>query len=1344
MAEASAPASGGAAYLYMKTLCRSGVVLHVAVGRFRPGETLVVFAKQNVLELLAFGEDGELQSLFEQPVFGTVRDIAVVPGSSVQAAGDDEAADLLAVVSDSGRLSFLAVGADRFRQAGHVALAKHGSLDRRELGRSLAVDPRGRCVAVAAFESLVYVYPLGRGPCPAEEGRRVLAFAGRGAAVWDAVFLEPAGPRTPSSPSSSSPRVRPPPPPLPRPPRGPRGGDAGQAGGCGAGERVFELRVVPLDLARGTAGAPLVHRPDHALPPEELQEGPHWWPHRIAPVPGRPACLLLFQEGAVSLFDAREGRVLAAAPLPPPSQAPHPACAEPAGLAVGVLVEAFAWEREAAAGPGRGGAGARLFATTEHGDLLEIRVRPAPRPRASRRGPPRARRGGALGRVGECAALASLGGGLLLCPCQHRDGAVVQVAGPGAGPGAGVEVRGEIPNLAPVLDFALVDFDGENQDQLFACCGMGEGGGSVRVVRNGIGALEDVTEASGLRDAESLAAGHTGHGEWLLQATREGVTLARPAPPSTPPRPPGDEPAGGAHVVLGWRPLAPPPPRARPAGGPGAAPRLLPVGAAELPHELSCLEVPAPEACRPHAPRPGAAPLRWWEGLCLVGTYRPSLLVLALAQPGPAPAPPTLLGAVPLEHASGPPSVPESARLVSTDRPALFVGLRDGSVLQFDWRPFDAAAAAAAGAAPRPSLRPGPGARERASRGPPRPLRPPLAHRLGPEAPRVTAPPASSGGRPASPPRWGLRGLERGVAAAGGAGATPPPGGAGLVRYSSVSFGAATHAAPFVAPELPRGVCFVADDGSLHLCSLQPARKLNARSFPVPAAFPPAHGPAPPGPPLPFYPTRLLFHGESRALAVLASPAPSPSLASRVLRAGVPPADVRLLDPLSGELLAAWPFAPGEVGTALARFCPSPAGPAFLAVGTGAPRPAPAPPPPESADGAQRWDGRPLVPEGRLLLFRIDAPRPAPRARPRPAPAPPPLTPAGRGGGGGGGGARRAGGGWRGRGGGRCGWRWWRSTGSRAPWPPSPLPDLVPGGDGVGAGAPRRPRGARGARRPRRGPRRPGEPEAAPGRGPRLALVAQAASRGFLSAAAAGAGRLVLADRQESVAFYSWRPGQRRIALLRGDARARSVMDVTAPDDETCLAVDAAGVAFLAKFDDDDVDAHCERNLRGECEVQTGELPTRLRLGSLAYRGAPPASPPRAPGPPAAMAGTMLGALLCFAGVAAADFALLDELQRRLAAHAETRPVLGHDHGAVRGRVRGGAPGTPSTATSSPPSPPRPPPSSGAPARPAPPRPPLTPRGSRELVAEWPEGAGPGPSPEALCRLLDALDQRLM
>lgn len=91
------------------------------------------------------------------------------------------------------------------------------------------------------------------------------------------------------------------------------------------------------------------------------------------------------------------------------------------------------------------------------------------------------------------AALAEMGDGQVL---HFKDGKVF--------------CRSIIENISPILDFSLVDYHNEKQDQMFACAGAGQEG-SLRVMRNGVSVEK-------LISTEPLYGGVTG--SWTMKICR--------------------------------------------------------------------------------------------------------------------------------------------------------------------------------------------------------------------------------------------------------------------------------------------------------------------------------------------------------------------------------------------------------------------------------------------------------------------------------------------------------------------------------------------------------------------------------------------------------------------------------------------------------------------------------------------------------------------------------------------------------------------------------------------------------------------------------------------------------
>ncbi|KAL5741948.1 hypothetical protein ACOSP7_028680 [Xanthoceras sorbifolium] len=160
----SAPTSSNASHYLAKCVLRGSVVLQVAYGHLRsPSSYDVVFAKETSIELVVIGEDGIAQSVCEQAVFGTIKDLAVLPWNEKFNARNPQMLekDLLVVISDSGKLSFLTFCSEmhRFFPVAHVQLSNPGN-SKHQLGRMLVVDSSGCFIAVSAYDDRLALFSL--------------------------------------------------------------------------------------------------------------------------------------------------------------------------------------------------------------------------------------------------------------------------------------------------------------------------------------------------------------------------------------------------------------------------------------------------------------------------------------------------------------------------------------------------------------------------------------------------------------------------------------------------------------------------------------------------------------------------------------------------------------------------------------------------------------------------------------------------------------------------------------------------------------------------------------------------------------------------------------------------------------------------------------------------------------------------------------------------------------------------------------------------------------------------------------------------------------------------------
>ncbi|RAL51771.1 hypothetical protein DM860_010489 [Cuscuta australis] len=146
----------GGCYL-AKTVLRGSVVLQVVHGHIRsPSSDDLVFGKETSLELVIIDDNGVVQSICEQPVFGAIRDLAILPWNDRFHSRNSQVhgKDILVVSSDSGKLSFLSFCNEmhRFFPLSHVQLSCLGN-SVSQIGRMLAIDSNGCFIAASAFKN---------------------------------------------------------------------------------------------------------------------------------------------------------------------------------------------------------------------------------------------------------------------------------------------------------------------------------------------------------------------------------------------------------------------------------------------------------------------------------------------------------------------------------------------------------------------------------------------------------------------------------------------------------------------------------------------------------------------------------------------------------------------------------------------------------------------------------------------------------------------------------------------------------------------------------------------------------------------------------------------------------------------------------------------------------------------------------------------------------------------------------------------------------------------------------------------------------------------------------------
>ncbi|ORY02118.1 hypothetical protein K493DRAFT_334751 [Basidiobolus meristosporus CBS 931.73] len=373
-------------------------------------------------------------------------------------AGDD----VLVFLSDSGVLSFISYeeldqGRGKFSIVKELYLAPPG-LGHKYLGRSLCVDPLSRALAVAAWQDLVKVYMLTQHQSrenfePIKE-ERLLEVKG---IIWNMAFLYPT---------------------------------------ANEKERLLLALVVFDDVEKSASIMLYQFWSNEPLQKAELygklplgKDFP--LPLHLVPLPHHPETFLLINERQISFLQADDitcGNVnYYKLNLPPTygtaTEAP--------------LITSYALPSELpplSSGLSSAVASTQyLYLGTDKGDLYKVLVTGEPYVELQLLGK--------LNPIGEAMHVIATNdqqGDLLAISGEMANGSVVTVDHFN-----NVNIRAEILNWSPVLDFVSLDYYNEQHDSLYLCCG-GSLGGSIREIRNGVGVTTIVSTGADFGSANRL------------------------------------------------------------------------------------------------------------------------------------------------------------------------------------------------------------------------------------------------------------------------------------------------------------------------------------------------------------------------------------------------------------------------------------------------------------------------------------------------------------------------------------------------------------------------------------------------------------------------------------------------------------------------------------------------------------------------------------------------------------------------------------------------------------------------------------------------------------------------
>ncbi|KAL3632383.1 hypothetical protein CASFOL_025367 [Castilleja foliolosa] len=486
------------AYYLAKTVLRGSVVHQAVCGHFRSSASYdVVFGKETSIELVIVDRDGIVQSISEQPVFGTIKDLAVVPWNErfQMQSPKIQGKDMLLVISDSGKLSFLHFCNEmhRFLPLTHVQVSAPGN-SRHQVGRMLAVDSRvvycfplysGCFVAASAFEDQLAIFSISMSQsgdiidkkifCPPEKDGRLKTAKGSiniSGTIWSMCFISQAHHH---SNKECNPVL------------------AILLNRWGS---FYRNELLLLEWNMEKQAVHVVY--------QFAEAGP--LAYHIVEVPHSHGFAFLFRAGDIVLMDFRNVHspsfvYRTSLNLKPVEEKKFsdiikiPDIMDEEGIynvAASALLElgdisksddpmniddyrnaqpgpnyvcSWSWEPGVAHGP-------RIIFSVDSGDLYAIEV-------LFESDGLKVNLSDCLYKGLPCNALLWLDGGFVAAIVDMADGMVLKFEE------GFLQYKSSIQNIAPILDMCIVDFPNEKHDQMFACSGMASEG-SLRIIRSGI------------------------------------------------------------------------------------------------------------------------------------------------------------------------------------------------------------------------------------------------------------------------------------------------------------------------------------------------------------------------------------------------------------------------------------------------------------------------------------------------------------------------------------------------------------------------------------------------------------------------------------------------------------------------------------------------------------------------------------------------------------------------------------------------------------------------------------------------------------------------------------------
>ncbi|URE40577.1 CPSF A subunit region [Musa troglodytarum] len=935
--------SPGVHYL-AKCVLRGSAILHAVQGHIRsPYSSDIVFGKETSLELASINEDGIVQSIFEQSLFGAIKDLAILPWNNrfQEHAHQAQGKDFLVVLSDSGKLSFLTFCSTMHRGC-FVAVSAYED-------RFALFD-----VSIISDSNIGYEkisYPS-ENKTEGSSGQDTLGTSIRGT-IWSMCFISDG---------------------------------TYQIEGYHSILAIVMHRCINIYCRKGSFINELLlfgyNRHAHTIQVISWYSETGPLAINISAIPHFPGFAILFRIGEMLLMDLRDPQNIC--------------CLHKINLNIPSLVEDRSFVEESCraldddegmfnvaacallelrdsgpdmfkvddpmsidSGGGKGSSSSKLVCSwtwrpgnsmdpklifcLDTGELYMVEI-------YSHTEGININLSECLYRGSPCKALLWVKCGLIAGLVEMGDGFVLKLEH------AKLFYKSSIQNIAPILDVSIADYHDEKQDQMFACCGMNPEG-SLRIIRSGISverllrtapiyqgvtgtwtlrmkqsdpyhsflvlsfveetrilsvglSFNDVTDAVGFQsDVCTLACGLFADGV-LVQIHRSGIRLCLPTTSAHP---------GGVPLSLpicaSWSPGS----RTISVGAVGqnlviiatSNPCFLSIIGVRslstynfevyeirhvrLQYEVSCISIPLKNTKNKHIASETRLANKDHEVshfdnfdinmAFVIGTHKPSVEVLSFANEEAFRVLAT--GTIAVSNGVGSPisgCIPEDVRLVSVDHPYVLAGLRNGMLLRFEWPAI-------------PEFLPSDPSRQSCL---PRSCFSDYGSSSSIVANLNSYNSVTEQAKNCIPIFLQLIAIRR-------IGITP----AVLVplkdsldadiivlsdrpwvlhaarhslAYTSISFQPATHVTPVCSVECPKGVLFVAEN-SLHLVEMVHCKRLNVQKFSIDGT-----------------PRKVLYHRESKTLLVLRTGLGGGSCSSDICR----------VDPFSGTLLSKFQCEPGE------------------------------------------------------------------------------------------------------------------------------------------------------------------------------------------------------------------------------------------------------------------------------------------------------------------------------------------------------------------------------------------------------------------------------------------------